>query len=198
MNLDCFSDETSWQINDLDGNVWYRNEPYTSLGNASQFVSEAFCLAEGCYSFTLEDSEGDGFAGAQRDNCNFNGSARLVRSNNQEELFFLSEENANFGTSISFDFCALNAASNHSLGKPLNTLRLFPNPSHGDVTIELFSATPHEDYSVDVFDVRGRKVNAFQLHQNETKQVFQIAIKGVYFVHVHNGDFREVRRLIIH
>jgi len=197
LNLDCFPEETSWHIEDLEGNIWYNNEPYVSLGNASQLISEAFCLAEGCYSFTIEDREGDGFAGSQKDNCNFDGSVRLMRSNNQEELFFLLEENANFGTSISFEFCALNAASTLPSKKEFSSFRIFPNPSSGQVTMELFSAPVHESYQVKVFDIQGRKVDAFQMNKNQKKQVFQLAFKGVYFVHVSNGELNEVKRLVI-
>lgn len=56
LNTDNYGSETSWEITDADGNVSLSGSGYS---NNQVYVTEE-CLPEGCYTFTIYDSFGDG------------------------------------------------------------------------------------------------------------------------------------------
>ena len=58
-------------------------------------VSEQFCLLDGCYTFTVFDSYGDGLNGSQW-SCNFDGNYQIYDANG---TVLASLQNVNFGTS---------------------------------------------------------------------------------------------------
>jgi PKD repeat protein len=59
ITFDDYPGEVSWTITDDDGQDVYLGGPYTSL-DAGSTVEEHVCLVEGCYTFTINDSYGDG------------------------------------------------------------------------------------------------------------------------------------------
>ncbi|MEM6265407.1 MAG: Ig-like domain-containing protein, partial [Bacteroidota bacterium] len=70
ITLDNFPSETSWELVDGVGNVIASSPSY--FGRGGQTVTEDFCLPDGCYSFRMFDSFGDGIC------CSFgNGSYSL-------------------------------------------------------------------------------------------------------------------------
>lgn len=59
INDDFYSDERTWEVTDSDGNVVVSGGPYPQTTGGGQFV-ENFYLDDGCYTFTIYDSYGDG------------------------------------------------------------------------------------------------------------------------------------------
>jgi hypothetical protein len=59
INLDNYPQETSWQITNSSGTVVASGGTYGSLPDGSN-VTEVNCLTDGCYTFTIFDSFGDG------------------------------------------------------------------------------------------------------------------------------------------
>ena len=95
--LDNYPEETSWAIVDENGNVVEQGGTYGNLADGSTVI-ENLCLADGCYTFTINDSFGDGIC------CGFgSGSYELV---NQENVVIAS--GGAFTTSESTDFCVEN------------------------------------------------------------------------------------------
>ncbi len=70
--LDNYPEETSWTLVDSGGNTVASGGTYGSLPDGST-VTEDFCLADGCYDYTIFDSYGDGICCAYG-----NGSYSLV------------------------------------------------------------------------------------------------------------------------
>lgn len=62
--LDNYPEETSWDIQDTNGNVIASGGTYGSQADGSTVV-ENICLADGCYDFTMYDAYGDGIC------CNY-------------------------------------------------------------------------------------------------------------------------------
>ena len=54
---DNYPGETTWTLKNAAGSTLYSGGPYTSQG---QTITEVFCLVDGCYDFTINDSYGDG------------------------------------------------------------------------------------------------------------------------------------------
>ena len=57
LNLDNYPGETTWTLTDSTGATVASGGPYGAAGGS---VTESFCAAEGCYTFTIFDSFGDG------------------------------------------------------------------------------------------------------------------------------------------
>src|SRR5690554_2389361 len=101
LNTDCWGEETTWEIKDASNNVVYSGGPYQNGVNGTQNTHE-ICLSEGCYTFIISDSYGDGMAGAQYQGCNVNGYYKLVDGTG-DLLFEIGS--VNFGGSNSHQFC---------------------------------------------------------------------------------------------
>lgn len=97
LTFDNYSDETSWDIQDANGtNVawggYYGNHPN---GGSTQ---ENICLPDGCYTFTIYDSYGDGICCTEG-----NGSYTLVDTNGDVLV-----SGGQFGTFETTSFCIEN------------------------------------------------------------------------------------------
>lgn len=60
MNEDGWSSERSWDIVDSDGTIVESGSGYTSFSAGSGQIIETMTLMDGCYTFTIYDSYGDG------------------------------------------------------------------------------------------------------------------------------------------
>lgn len=92
---DNYPGETTWEVADENGDVWVEGNGYS--GSQTTYT-ETFCLAPGCYTFTIFDSYGDGlqYNGVVGDytleDANGNAVAEMVAG-------------GNFGFSAAHDFC---------------------------------------------------------------------------------------------
>jgi len=93
--LDNYPEETSWDVEDSNGNIvaaggTYGNEPDGST------LTLPFCVADGCFDFTIYDSYGDGIC------CGYgNGSYSLVEDASGTVL----ASGGNFNNSETTNFC---------------------------------------------------------------------------------------------
>lgn len=94
LNEDRYADERTWEITDANGNVVQSGGPYAQIPGGQQIV-ETFTLADGCYTFTIMDSFGDGqFDGAITGNYSLDCS-----------IITHASGEGNWGGSESTDFC---------------------------------------------------------------------------------------------
>ncbi len=89
---DAFSNETSWQILDMAGQVVLEGGGYTGPAAVEDLD---FCLPEACYTFILLDSYGDGWG--------FGGNPFLEIREGDDVVVEL--DNVNFGSEWTVDFC---------------------------------------------------------------------------------------------
>jgi flagellar hook assembly protein FlgD len=84
-------------------------------------------------------------------------------------------------------------------------LRAYPNPFRADVTF-VVGVPAGTTGAIEIFDVRGRRVRAFEARTGETalrwdgrsEQGAQLP-QGIYFVRLHAGEeFRTQRVILIH
>jgi hypothetical protein len=94
LTLDNFPNETSWVLTDAGGATVASGGTYGSEPDGST-ITEEFCLPDGCYSFTINDSFGDGIC------CSFgNGSYTLTDANGT-----VLASGGDFDSSETTDFC---------------------------------------------------------------------------------------------
>ena len=94
MNEDSYSDERSWDVTDEAGDIVESGDGYQYVSGGQQII-ETMTLADGCYTFTIYDSYGDGqFDGVTTGNYSLDCS--IINVANGE---------GNWGSSESTDFC---------------------------------------------------------------------------------------------
>ena len=104
---DCYGEETSWVLQDDNGSILYSvSSGYYPGGSSTTtmpnpiMVTEEFCLVDGCYSFIVSDSYGDGMNGSQW-SCGLDGDYQILDDSGN---ILGSLQNVNFGTSETSSF----------------------------------------------------------------------------------------------
>ncbi len=190
--LDCYADEISWRVEDTQGDVLYSGSGYENPGNATLPINESFCLLEGCYDLIIDDSYGDGLNGSIENQCDFDGSMELTRLTNGALLAELTEANSNFGSSITFDFCAENTASINEFSN--DKVTVYPNPSEGMFTVDVsFSGIK----TIDVTDLAGKVIEKVSTSDNSVTFNEDKISSGVYLVSVSTDSGNVTKKLII-
>lgn len=190
--LDCYADEVSWRVEDSQGDVWYSGGGYENPGNATLPVSESFCLLEGCYELIIDDSYGDGLNGSAETQCDYDGSMQLTRLTNGDLLAELTEANSNFGSSVTFQFCAENTASIEEFG-PSN-VTIYPNPSNGNFTVNI---AVEGQKSVVITDLAGKIVSELETSESSIAIDGNHLTAGVYLVTATTIKGKVTKKLIV-
>jgi hypothetical protein len=110
LTLDCWGDETSWELTDAASTVLYSGGPYTEvLPGGAGIISDQWCLVEDdCYIFTLNDTYGDGMNGTQwAPDCSIDGTYTITQ--NGTLLADMQAVNSDFGNQEVNNFCVLSA-----------------------------------------------------------------------------------------
>ena len=102
LDVDCWGSEVTWDVRNSNNSVVASGGPYTNNASGEQFT-ESFCLAQGCYDFTINDSEGDGMYGSQFQSCTVDGSYSI--SDGNSTLIQTVAQNADYGLSETQNFC---------------------------------------------------------------------------------------------
>lgn len=104
LTFDCWANEISWElVSDASGNTVAVGDGYP--GNLDgQTVSETFCLAKGCYTFTIFDSYGDGMNGSSFGSCEIDGDYAITGSDGTV-LVEMTAPNGAFGDFATHTFC---------------------------------------------------------------------------------------------
>ncbi|MCH2216030.1 MAG: T9SS type A sorting domain-containing protein [Flavobacteriales bacterium] len=103
ITFDCWPNEISWQLtSDASGSIIASGDGYPGDADGQTFT-ETFCLGQGCYTFTIFDSYGDGMNGSAYDFCGFDGSYQIV--DGADVLVEMAAPDANFGSSATHTFC---------------------------------------------------------------------------------------------
>ena len=178
LTLDCYASEISWTLDDDNGNTLYTSDPYQD-NTPGVIIDEDFCLNFGCYVFTINDTYGDGLAGAQWNGCNQDGSVFIVYGT--DTLAEITEANSDFGNQEVLNFCL---EDNSGLVDIFNeNVIVHPVPSSDVVTVSTPSLLMNK---IEVVDMLG-KVNASYFPKG--KQKYSIDLnnfsKGAYLLRIH-------------
>jgi lysyl endopeptidase len=108
LTVDCWGSETTWTIADENSTVLYSGGPYTD-GTGGTTISQSFCLSAACYTFTINDTYGDGMYGSQYGSCSVDGN--YIISQNGEILAQIIATNSDFGNQEVNTFCVESTSS---------------------------------------------------------------------------------------
>jgi hypothetical protein len=94
---DCWGGEVAWDIRDAGNNIVHEGSGY---GNQTTYQIP-LCLSDGCYTFNVYDSYGDGMNGTAF-GCSVNGNYFMTDNGTGQVLFQMSSPAYGFGTSHNF------------------------------------------------------------------------------------------------
>ena len=107
---DVWSNEINWEIVDENGELILEGGDYPVFSQDETFI-ESTCLPDGCYTFTITDSNGDGMCAFDFDEdgiCNESYDAFINIFVNDNLTFELSQpDEIDYGSVLEVDFCTI-------------------------------------------------------------------------------------------
>lgn len=186
LNLDCWGSETSWELTDASSAVLYNGSGYSD-GNA-MLIEEDFCVDYGCYTFTINDSYGDGMTSCSAAQ---GGDGSYILSYSSTTVAEITEANANFGSSNSQDFCINLGINENDLSKNIS---LYPNPANGSVSIV---SKDIQIQKVELLNISGQLISTIEANSMVVNVDISTVSSGVYFVRIGANEGTTVKQLIV-
>ena len=184
---DFYGTETTWTLKNSNGTVLYSGGPYNdgvAVGNQivslPPIVTQTWSLAQDCYTFTINDSEGDGIE--YYGYYNIKDAAGNV---------FLSEGAVNFGTTQSKSFKVVPSLNTkETSGSIKNNIQIYPNPATNVLNITKVSSNA----KFEIFSTAGQLVKSGVINNNQVK--ISEFVKGTYFITIKDGETNQTIKFI--
>jgi hypothetical protein len=184
--LDCYGSETSWELQDASAIAIYSGSGYPD-DQPGTVAIEPWCLNDGCYTYNIMDSYGDGLLGGFF--CSQDGSVSIVFQG--DTLAALPESQADFGDQTSLQFCI------GTSGLELNSngiVSLWPNPiAEGLINIQTGSS---KESVVSIHTINGQRLLSKTSSSNLVQFDTNILSQGTYLVEVVSENQRKVLKFI--
>lgn len=181
LTLDCYGTETTWRLLNVNQTeVLASGGPYSASFFNQTTVNQTWCLAEDCYVFEINDSDGDGLSGGGF--CPFIGSLSIAEGSTT--LAQISSSDANFGSQKKFVIC-LGEATNRLDELNHFQVNLYPNPVEETLNVN-FNQSGFK--LIQVFSASG--ILIFDEESNNLKWSFDTKglAPGLYFIQVKFGN----------
>lgn len=193
---DCYPEETTWTVTDEDGVVVESGGPYTD--QVQTLIEVEFGLpATGCYTFTLEDTFGDGMHGSQWGDCPGDGYCVVTTA---EGDIYNYDGSYDFETEAKAANAAVVSVNEQQTGT--RRLSVFPNPARTSAQV-LAEGFAGKAVSLQVMDALGHLVIAQDLGivGSESMQApldLTHIESGLYTVRLRAGDQLSTTRLVVY
>ncbi|MEM6685617.1 MAG: T9SS type A sorting domain-containing protein [Bacteroidota bacterium] len=176
---DRYGSETTWTLEDSNGNVVGSGGPYTTVNTNGTQPDEiqdvSISVFDECYTFTLLDSYGDGIC------CAYGaGTYRLEDGSGN----ILINGTGTFSTSIANTF---NVTDPLSVGENTleSSLRIYPNPSTADFTVNI---TRFSNISYEISSVTGQRIQSGTFNEGNNTLSMRNEAAGLYFIKITDMD----------
>lgn len=177
---DRYGDETTWTLASSDGTVVGSGGPYAQAGvNGTQpdeIQDVTITLFDECYTFTLNDSYGDGICCAYG-----NGTYRLEDGNNT----ILVNGNGEFGANVSNLFILSSGALSVSENEWASNLSIYPNPSATDFTLNI---NDYNNLSYKVYNFAGQLIRFGSFSNGINALSMKNEASGLYFITIRDSE----------
>jgi len=168
INTDMYPEETSWELIDVNSGLQVASGGDYEASLQTTYEEELCVVSGGCYKLFFYDEYSDGIC------CGFGEGNFSIVSDTGEEIVY---NDGNFGGTAEEDFC-VEGISNTSDEIVSANIRAYPNPTQGQVTIELGenTLTASEDIDVVLFNSLGSEVKRSTIHSSlgETQIVLSL------------------------
>jgi lysyl endopeptidase len=182
LTFDEYPEETNWTLRNANNQIIYTsggqsyNESY-----AETTIHVEFCLPQGCYTFNIFDTEGDGIC------CQY-GQGSYVLSG---PTGFVIANGGNFNASQTVPFCVDETLNIET--EDAQELAIYPNPAQDILNIQ----HPTRIESVTIRDVTGKLVSSSQPFDFSTQvSVVQIP-NGIYLCHIVTEGGTYIQKLVV-
>lgn len=184
---DNYPGETTWKIKDaVSLEILYEGGPY-SVNNSHNITN--LCFEDGCYTFTVYDSYGDGMGGTSSNTAD---GHITITNTNSSELILDFNAGANYWSQYSVDFCVVNSKK-EDISNDINILKLFPNPSTGFINLEFGDIIE----SVSVYNNLGQLLINQDINDYSTTLNIQTLPQGIYLVKVNSAEQTILKKVIL-
>lgn len=176
LQQDGFGSETTWKLKNEAGTVLYSGGPYTDTeGNLPSLITQSWNLpGNQCYTFTINDSYGDGICCLAGD-----GFYKLATATGEAIV-----DSNSFETSQSTKFSITGTTG--LADKNLSHFMLYPNPASHNLSIVLQEGVALPD-SYEIYNTLGQKVTSGAIvNQNDLILDVQKLSNGVYWIRINN------------
>lgn len=179
ITTDNWGSETTWEITNSFGVVMLTGGPYAD-GSPGTVYTDLDCLPNGCYTFTIFDSYGDGLNDGQ------NTGDYLVSDSSGAALVTMTQ--VDFGASTAHNFC-ITTVGVEDISNEVRSFVVMPNPNNGnfEVAVDLGAS---KDAELSVVNVLGQKLKSTQYSQQNINMTVDMTAysAGVYFVILQTND----------
>ena len=185
---DCYGSETTWQVRDsASGLLLFSGGPYSDGFGTADTFPEQFCLAQGCYKFTIYDSYGDGLDGTSSGWCGRSGDYQISDALGNS-LVEMTAVDGDFGDSSVHYFCLPFIGLNQTnLNEASPLFSVYPNPVDQMLYVDITLSNQQSGF-LSLHNVTGQllqstSLNSAQIH----RQLFDLRdyAAGMYFVQLH-------------
>lgn len=183
LQRDKFASETTWNIKNSTGTVLYNGGPYTNSNVLPALITETWTLpADGCYTFTINDTYGDGIL-----------SPGFYNITTPEGVTITS--GSDFGGKATKVF-ATDALLGTNSFDSANSIQLYPNPTRNSMTISVSNATETPD-TYSIYNTIGQQIAAQKISSNSDLTINTSSLStGVYFIKLVKGSATKTLRFI--
>ena len=185
ITFDNYPEETKWDIKDVNGAIIFYGGTYDAQTDGSS-IEIPLCMEEGCYTFTMYDTYGDGMC------CQYgNGSFSLSKDDDGTEL----ASGGLFTDSVITEFCLEGENSfitNVQKSEVIEDVTVYPNPAKDFIQVSLKDS---KMYSYMITNSFGQLVKQSDL-SNKTIDVSQLK-SGVYIINFYSDKKVQSEKLII-
>lgn len=186
LQQDFYGSETTWSINNSSGIPVYSGGPYTDKTTMPAIITNTWLLASNqCYTFTINDSQGDGI-------CCDGGNGYYNIKSADGSITVLS--GSNFGYADTKSFTTNTLGTNEF--ETSNDIYLYPNPTKGTLNISIPSnfGLPN---SYAISNVLGQKISQKEVSKESDLIVNTSTLSnGIYFITIVKEDQKRTLRFI--
>ena len=184
--------QNSWKIeNSLGETVYSKNNFASNTLNADTVI-----LANGCYTFTLEDTGDDGLDFWYWDNIGQPDGSGFINFMYYDTVSVFKTFHKDFGSRIVHSFRIGNTSSMTQNSQ--ENFHIFPSITNGKVHIQKPSTTT-EFVAISVLNSKGQEVfkKSWQDYSKQTVIDLSHLAKGIYIVKLQNNQLLQTEKIII-
>ena len=187
--------EDSYTLKDAAGTIILSRDPTNTIANT--LYKDTVTLANGCYTFELDDTGGDGLS-FWANTAEGSGYVRFRKAVSPGSI--LKSFGADFGQQIYQQFTVgLTDGVNDYIMSDKSTLNVYPNPTDGHVYIDV-NLSSKKDGTVEIYNVLGKKIYDYAF-KSLTAESIEADLSnfgnGVYFVILKSGNEMITKKLVI-
>ncbi|WP_053975856.1 M43 family zinc metalloprotease [Mangrovimonas xylaniphaga] len=175
LTLDIYGSETTWSLQDSEGNMLYSGGPYTD-GNLGTVFSEIFNLSgEDCYLFTINDTYGDGIC------CDL-GKGSYQLADGEGNILVEGGEFQN-AESVTIHYATL-GTEDYFMDADL---KVYPNPATDILKVKMSNNNLPDSY--EIYNALGQKINGREISLDEDLNInVSSCARGLYFLKLNKGN----------